>query len=74
MIRFKSKGLHLIHVNINNLLQTIYELQYIAKYSCAATIGIFESKLDEPSIKNPNKQLRSTLPRQKQKLQRYSLQ
>ena len=70
---FKSKGFHLIHLNINNLLPKIYEQQYIAKSSCAATIGISESKLDESSIKNPNKQLRSTLSKQKQKRQTYCL-
>ena len=43
---FKNRGLHLIHLNINSLLQKIEELRYIAKSTNAAVIGICESKLD----------------------------
>ena len=43
---FTRKGLHFIHLNINSLLPKIDELQYIAKNSNAAVIGISESKLD----------------------------
>ena len=35
-----------MHININSLLPRIEELQYIAKVSEAAVIGISESKLD----------------------------
>ena len=37
---FKSKGLHLIHLNINSLLSKIDELRYIVNSSNAAVIGI----------------------------------
>ena len=47
---FKSKGLHLIHLNIDSLLPKIDELQYKANSSNAAAIGISESKLNESSI------------------------
>ena len=36
-----------MNININSLLQKIDELQYIAKLSEAAVIGISESKLDD---------------------------
>ena len=36
-----------MHININSLLPKIDELQYIAKLSEAAVIGISESKLDD---------------------------
>ena len=48
---FKSKGLHLIHLNINNLPK-IDELQYIAKSSCTAAIEISESKIDESFLQS----------------------
>ena len=48
---FKSKGLHLIHLNINNLPK-IDELQYIAKSSCAAGIETSESKIDESFLQS----------------------
>ena len=41
-----KRGLHFVHININSLLPRIDELQYIAKVSEAAVIGISESKLD----------------------------
>ena len=44
---FKSKGLHLIHLNINSFLSKIDALRYIANSSNAAVIGISESKLDK---------------------------
>ena len=43
---FKKRGLHFIHLNINNLLSKIEELRYIAKSTNAAVIDICESKLD----------------------------
>ena len=43
----KSKGLHLIHLNINSLLPKIDELRYIANSSNVPVIGISKSKLDE---------------------------
>ena len=43
---FTRKGLHFIHLNINSLLPKIDELQYIAKNSNVAVIGISETKLD----------------------------
>ena len=36
-----------MHININSLKPKIYELQYIAKLSEAAVIGISESKLGD---------------------------
>ena len=44
--KFKIKGLHLHHLNVNSLLPKIDELRYIAKLSNSAVIGITESKLD----------------------------
>ena len=54
---FKSKGLHLIHLNINNPLPKIDELRCIANSSNVPVIGISESKLDAPVLQfgNPNK-------------------
>ena len=48
---FKTKGLHLMHLNINSLLPKIDELRHMARLSNAAVIGICESKLDK-SITN----------------------
>ena len=45
--KFKIKGLHLLHLNVNSLLPIIDELRYIAKLSNAAMIEITESKLDD---------------------------
>ena len=44
---FRSKGIHLIHLNVNSLLPKIDEIRYIAERAKAAEIGITESKLDE---------------------------
>ena len=43
---FKSKGLHLIHVNINSFLPKIDELRDIANSSNTTAIGSSESKLN----------------------------
>ena len=43
---FKSKGFHFIHLDINNLLDGINELHYVAKSSNAAVIGISATNLD----------------------------
>ena len=48
---FKTKGLHLMHLNINSLLPKINELRHMARLSNAAVIGICEAKLDK-SITN----------------------
>ena len=45
--KFKIKGPHLLHLNVNSLLPIIDELRYIAKLSNAAMIEITESKLDD---------------------------
>ena len=37
---FRSKGIHLIHLNINSLLPKIDEIPYIAERTKAAAIGI----------------------------------
>ena len=37
---FKTKGLHLMHLNINSLLPKIDELRHMARLSNAAVIGI----------------------------------
>ena len=44
---FRSKGIHLIHLNVNSFLPKIDEICYIAERTKAAVIGITESKLDE---------------------------
>ena len=44
---FRSKGIHLIHLNVNSLLPKIDEIRYIAERAKAAVIAITESKLDE---------------------------
>ena len=44
---FRSKGIHLIHLNVNSLLSKIDEIHYIAKCTKVAVIGIIESELDE---------------------------
>ena len=44
---FRSKGIHLIHLNVNSLLPKIDEIRYIAERTNTAVIGITESKLDE---------------------------
>ena len=44
---FRSKGIHLIHLNVNSLLPKIDEIRYIAERTKAAVIGKSESKLDE---------------------------
>ena len=44
---FKKRSLHFVHVNINSLLSKVDELQYIAKLSEVAFVGISESKLDD---------------------------
>ena len=41
----ETKGLHLMHLNVNSLLLKIDELRYIARN--AAVMGISESKLDK---------------------------
>ena len=48
----KSKGLHLIHLNINSLLPKIDELRYIANSSNVPVIGISKSKLDESVLQS----------------------
>ena len=44
---FISKGIHLIHLNINSLFPKTDKIRYIAERTKAAVIGITESKLDE---------------------------
>ena len=43
----RSKGIHLIHLNVNSLLPNIDEIRYTAKRTKAAVIGITTSKLDK---------------------------
>ena len=50
--RFRKRGLHFLHLNINSLLPKIDELRLIAKNSNAAFIGITESKLDKTVLDN----------------------
>ena len=45
--KFKIKGLHLLHLNINSLLPKIDKLRYMVNLSNAAVIGITQSKLDD---------------------------
>ena len=49
---FKSKGLHLIYLNINRLLPKIDERQHTSNSSNAAVTGISESKLDESVLQS----------------------
>ena len=44
---FRSKGIHLIHQNVNSLLPKIDEIRYIAERTKAAVIEITQSKLDK---------------------------
>ena len=44
---FKTKCLHLMHMNINSLLPKIDKLRQMARFSNAAVIGISKSKLDK---------------------------
>ena len=44
---FRSKGINLIHLNVNSLLPKVDEIRYIAECTKAAVIRITESKLDE---------------------------
>ena len=44
---FRSKGIHLIHLNVNSILPKIDEIYYIAERTKAALIGITEYKFDE---------------------------
>ena len=44
---FKKRGLHMIHININSLVNKIHELRFIAQKSNPTIIGITESKLDQ---------------------------
>ena len=54
---FRSKGIHLIHLNVNSLLPNIDEICYRAECTKAPVIGITESKLHKSyfSIGNPNR-------------------
>ena len=44
---FKKKGLHFVHININNLLPKINELGYLTKLSNASIVGIGETRLED---------------------------
>ena len=44
---FKSKEIHLIHLNDNSLLQKIYEICYVAERTNVIVIGTSESKTNE---------------------------
>ena len=44
---FKHRGLHFLHLNINNLLSKIDEHRHIARLTNAAVIRVSESKLDD---------------------------
>ena len=44
---FRSKEIHLIHLNVNSIYPKIDEIHYIAEHTKAAVIGITESKLNE---------------------------
>ena len=54
---FRSKGIHLIHLNVNSLLPNIDEICYRAERTKAPVIGITESKPHKSyfSIGNPNR-------------------
>ena len=44
---YRSKGIHLIHLNIKSLLPKNDEIRHIAERSKAAVTGMTESKLDQ---------------------------
>ena len=44
--KFRNKGLHFIHLNINSLQPKIDELREIIQISSPTVIGITETKLD----------------------------
>lgn len=44
---FKTKGWHLMHLNVNSLLPHIEEVRCITRLSNADVMGISESKLDK---------------------------
>ena len=44
---FKKKGLHFVHININNLLPKINELGYLTKLSNPSIVGIGETRLED---------------------------
>ena len=50
--RFKNRGLHFLHLNINSPLPKIDDLGRIAKNSNTAIIGITESKLNKAVLDN----------------------
>ena len=53
---FRSKGIPLIHLNVNSLLPKTDEIRYTVEPTKAAVIGKTESKLDESiSIGNSNR-------------------
>ena len=43
---FQKRGMHFIHLNINNLQPKIDEIRYVAKLTNATVIGLSETKLD----------------------------
>ena len=43
---FQTRGMHLIHLNINSILPNIDKIRYIAKLTNATVIGLSETKLD----------------------------
>ena len=51
---FRSKVIHLIHLNVNGLLLKVDEIRYIAEHTKTALIEITESKLDESEIQIDN--------------------
>ena len=50
MEKFKKKGLHFIHININSLLPKIDELQHLTKTTDTSVVGLSETKLDNSII------------------------
>ena len=44
--KFKKKGLHFVHININNLLPKIDELRHLTKTTDVSVVGISETKFD----------------------------
>ena len=49
---FRSKGIHLIHLNVNSLFPKINEISYKAECTKTTVIGITEVKLDKSMIVN----------------------
>ena len=54
---FRSKGIHLIHLNVNSLLPKAEKIRYIAEHTKAVVIGITESRSTNLFFNQKSKQI-----------------